>query len=106
EVYLMRIRAKSFLHNQVRKIFSVLYMLGTGSDIELANILDKNEQQKKDIKLADPSPLVLASCVFADTDLSQLKSAQTRNHPLIKICESVQVKSKVNERITKEFFLH
>ncbi|KAI5164202.1 hypothetical protein NEAUS03_2448, partial [Nematocida ausubeli] len=26
--------------------------------------------------------------------------------PLIKICESVQVKSKVNERITKEFFLH
>ncbi|EHY65019.1 hypothetical protein NERG_02075 [Nematocida ausubeli] len=106
EVYLMRIRAKSFLHNQVRKIFSVLHMLGTGSDIELANILNKNQPQKKDIKLADPPPLVLASCVFADTDLSQLKSAQARSHPLIKICESVQVKSKVNERITKEFFLH
>ncbi|KAI5165872.1 tRNA pseudouridine38/39 synthase [Nematocida sp. AWRm78] len=105
EVYLMRIRARSFLHNQVRKIFSLLFMVGSGSAIEIENILNKNEVQKHDIKLAEPAPLVLSRCVFSNTDLSHLRSSQSKNHPHIKICEDVLVRSKVNERITKEFFL-
>lgn len=102
EVYLMRIKARSFLHNQVRKIFGLLSMIGTGSDISIENILNKNEPQKKDIKLSEPHPLVLAKCTFHKINLNELNHTPSKRWPLQKLCESVFVRSKVNERIAKE----
>ncbi|KAI5192149.1 tRNA pseudouridine38/39 synthase [Nematocida minor] len=102
EVYLMRIKARSFLHNQVRKIFSLLSMIGAGSDIRIENILNKNEKQEKDIKLSDPCPLVLAECTFGTTDLTLLSSTPIKSRLFIKLCEDVSVASRVKERITKE----
>lgn len=102
EIYLMRIRAKSFLHNQVRKIFSLLSMIGEGSEIRIENILNRNEKQEKEIKLSDPGPLVLAKCTFDKIDLSQMASTD-RHKRLSKIAEDAFVSSRVRERVAKEF---
>lgn len=104
-LYLMRIKARSFLHNQVRKIFSLLSMIGNGSNIRIENILNPNEKQEKDIKLSSPGPLILAECTFSQTDLSSLQSTPNKPRPLTQICEDVLVASKVRERISKEFII-
>ncbi|KAH9386966.1 tRNA pseudouridine38/39 synthase [Nematocida major] len=104
-VWAMRIRARSFLHNQVRKIFGLLHAIGNGKNLRVENVLNREEKQEVEVRLAEAEPLVLAACTFRGADLSQLKkSPGGRRHSLRKVCEEVMVSSRVSERVASEEF--
>ncbi|KAI5180268.1 tRNA pseudouridine38/39 synthase [Nematocida sp. AWRm80] len=102
QIYMMRIKAKSFLHNQVRKIFSLLSYLGSGKTVSIPDILDKTKPSPKDLSLADPFPLVLSKCGFANIDLSCLKSTQCKKQPYAQLHRRILIKSEVATRIGLE----
>jgi len=102
EIFVMKIKARSFLHNQVRKIFSLLQMVGAGSPVSVKSVLNKSEKQKTDILLASPFFLVLSSCTFKDTDLHQLRTTPDKRNTRHKILENVLLHSEVSSRIATE----
>lgn len=75
DVYTMKIRARSFLHNQVRKIFALLREVGRGQQVPIPEILDPESAVRYSIPLADPECLVLSQCAFQDTDVAKMHSS-------------------------------
>jgi tRNA pseudouridine38/39 synthase len=75
EVYVLRIRARSFLHNQVRKIFSLLELAGKGREIEMDEVFDREKETGFDIPLASPAPLVLKRCFYDGITEESLRSS-------------------------------
>ncbi|KAI5171501.1 tRNA pseudouridine38/39 synthase [Nematocida sp. LUAm3] len=105
DIYCMRIKAKSFLHNQVRKTFALLHMIGSGSPIQIENVLNKEVPLKIDIPLASPTPLVLSNCGFSEVDLKEIVTTNNKRTSHQSVLNNVVVSSAVSLRIAEEPFI-
>ncbi|OAG31190.1 tRNA pseudouridine38/39 synthase [Nematocida displodere] len=102
DIFVMRIRARSFLHNQVRKTFGLLRLIGSGTSISIKNVLDMQSRGEKDIPLADSQPLVLARCAFRGVDLSAMRTTPSkRRSPRLLLAQTL-VTGEVSARIGAE----
>ncbi|KAI5187465.1 tRNA pseudouridine38/39 synthase [Nematocida homosporus] len=102
DIYLMRIRARSFLHNQVRKIFGLLSLVGEGVEVDFASVLDQNRSPVHDIPLASAFPLVLSACAFQAADLSQMISRHSKSAPADKLMADALLAAEVSVRVASE----
>lgn len=99
EIFCMRIRARSFLHNQVRKIFSLLRMVGEGANIDVESILCRNTEPKYTVPLAPAYPLVLTKCAFMDVCLQDIVSSKKSEYIQKKIYQKVLIESEVAQKV-------
>ncbi|KAI5190638.1 tRNA pseudouridine38/39 synthase [Nematocida sp. AWRm77] len=104
QVFVMRIKAKSFLHNQVRKIFSLLGMVGSGQDISIQAVLDKEAPHCLSIPLASPYFLVLSACSFQGISLSEMCTSLGKQPSLKAKLDSSLILSEVEVRLGQEMF--